>query len=99
MTLELDGKLTPHTVQVVDFDDIMDVLFTDDVESINEVVGYLMESGWTFGDTPYTLVASDAFFEFLYAWGPHIPALTTERIENLRGTIPAEVYINLEARR
>ena len=93
-------KLTPHTVQVVDIDSILDVLFKDDVESMNEVVEYLLSSGWTFGDTCYTLVNSDAFFEFLYDCRlAATPALTTEQIEHLRDMIPVEVYVNLEAQR
>jgi hypothetical protein len=88
-----------HTVQVVDLDQILDALFKDDVESMNEVVEYLMESGWTFGDTCYTLVNIDAFLEFLYDCVSHIPALTKEQIEHLRDMIPVEVYVNLEAQR
>jgi len=89
-----------HPVQVVDLDQILDALFfEDDVESMNEVVEYLMESGWTFGDTCYTLVNIDAFLEFLYDCVQYIPALTTEQIEHLRDMIPVEVYVNLEAQR
>jgi len=88
-----------HTVQVVEIDQILDALFKDDAESMNKVVEYLIESGWTFGDTCYTLVNSDAFLEFLYECVPYIPALTTEQIEHLRDMIPAEVYVNLEAQR
>jgi hypothetical protein len=87
-----------HTVQVVDLDQILDALFKDDEESMNEVVEYLEMSGWTFGDTCYTLVNIDAFLEFLYDCVQDIPALTTEQIEHLRDMIPCEVYVNLEAR-
>ena len=88
-----------HTVQVVDLDQILDALFKDDVASMNEVVEYLLSSGWTFGDACYTLVNIDAFLEFLYDCVQDIPALTTEQIEHLRDMIPVQVYVNLEAQR
>ena len=87
-----------YNLEVIDIDTILHELFGVDTDSIDQIIDELNISGWTYGDTPYTLVDIVAFLEFLqYCVDTTSPyALTQETVNYLRENIPVGVYINLE---
>ena len=99
--------MKPHTLQVIDIDDILDELFGDDVDSMNQLVDELAMASWSYGDTPYeiavassTLVDIDAFIEFLRDCVSNeiVGSLTNEQVNTIQALIPVDIYVNLEAR-
>ncbi len=87
-----------YNLEVIDIDTILHELFGVDPDSIDQIIDELNISGWTYGDTPYTLVDIDAFLEFLQACVDNeiCQTLTQETVNYLRENIPVSVYINLE---
>ena len=91
--------MKPYTLQVIDIDDILDELFGEDVDSMNQLVDELAMTNWTYGDTTYTLVDIYAFIEFLRDCVSNqiVATLTNEQVEALNAAIPVDIYVNLEA--
>lgn len=100
-----------YNLEVIDMDTILHELFGEDIDSIDQIIDELNISGWTYGDTPYTLVAIaafavtpytlvdiDAFLEFLQDCADNeiCQTLTQETVNYLRENIPVDVYVNLE---
>ena len=87
-----------YNLEVIDIDTILHELFGEDIDSIDQIIDELNISGWTYGDTPYTLVDIDAFLEFLQACADNeiCQTLTQETVNYLRENIPVDVYVNLE---
>jgi len=56
--------MNTHKVQVLEIDDVLDELFGDDKDSMDQLADEMALTGWTFGDTPYTLVTIQDF----HAW-------------------------------
>ena len=96
--------MNTHKVQVLEIDDILDELFGDDKDSIDKLTDEMTLTGWTFGDTPYTLVRIRDFHAWLkdvvdenlvhglYSWS---------QLDILAPFIGEEqdVYVNVEASR
>jgi hypothetical protein len=96
--------MNTHKVQVLEIDDVLDELFGDDKDSMDQLADEMTLTGWTFGDTPYTLVRVWDFYVWLkevvdenlvaglYAQN-QLDILAPYRAEVL------DVYVNLEAKR
>jgi len=96
--------MNTHKVQVLEIDDILDELFGDDKDSMDQLADEMTLTGWTFGDTPYTLVTIQDF----HAW---IQDVVDEKLvaglhsrSQLDILAPflgedQDVYVNLEALR
>jgi len=94
--------MNTHKVQVLENDDILDELFGDDTDSMDQLADEMALTGWTFGDTPYTLVTIQDF----HAWiqevvdeklvaGLH----SRSQLDILAPFLKQDVYVNLEALR
>jgi hypothetical protein len=96
--------MNTHKVQVLEIDDILDELFGDDTDSMDQLADEITLTGWTFGDTPYTLVRTRDF----HAWlkdvvdGNLVAGLYARSQLDILAPFLGEdqdVYVNLEALR
>lgn len=94
--------MNTHKVQVLEIDDILDELLGDDKDSIEQLADELSLTGWTFGDTPYTLVTLHDF----HAWLQEVVAenlvhglYARSQLDGLAPFLTQDVYVNLEAMR
>jgi hypothetical protein len=96
--------MNTHKVQVLEIDDILDELFGDDKDSIDKLTDEMTLTGWTFGDTPYTLVRIRDF----HAWLKDVVdenlvhgLYSRSQLDILAPFIGEEqdVYVNVEASR
>ena len=94
--------MNTHKVQVLEIDDIFDELLGDDKDSIEQLAEALACTGWTFGDTPYTLVTLHDF----HAWLQEVVdeemvsgLYARSQLDVLAPFLKQDIYVNLEAMR
>ena len=94
--------MKPHTVQVIDIDDILDELFGEDVDSMEQITEELSMGDWTYGSNAASLVEMGDFISFLADCVDNkiCQTLTSyEQIDNVLGQYDKETmyYVDLEA--
>jgi hypothetical protein len=95
--------MNTYKVQVLEIDDILDELFGDDKDSMDQLADEMTLTGWTYGDTPYTLVRIRDF----HAWLQDVVdenlvagLYARSQLDILAPFLSNEdVYVNLEALR
>jgi hypothetical protein len=94
--------MNTHKVQVLEIDDILDELLGDDMDSMEQLSDEMTLTGWTFGDTPYTLVTLKDF----HAWLQEVVdenlvdgLYARSQLDGLAPFLTQDVYVNLEAMR
>ena len=101
--------MNTHKVQVLEIDDILDELLGDDKDSNEQLADELSLTGWTFGDTPYTLVKLLDFHAWLQeVVDENLVAGLYSRsqldilapfLNPIHELMKQDVYVNLEAMR
>ena len=95
--------MNTHKVQVIDIDDILDALFfADDIGSREQLLDELSLTGWTFGDTPYTLVTLHGLHDWLQDVVDEqlVGGLyARSQLDVLAPFLKQDIYVNLEAHR
>ena len=94
--------MNTHKVQVLEIDDIFDELLGDDKDSIDQLADELSLTGWTFGDTAYTLVP----LRSIHAWLQEVVderlvggLYSRSQLDVLAPFLKQDIYVNLEAMR
>ena len=94
--------MNTHKVQVLDIADIFDELLGDDKDSIEQILDELSLTGWTFGDTPYTLVTLHGLHDWLQDVVDEqlVDGLyARSQLDVLAPFLKQDIYVNLEAYR
>ena len=94
--------MNTHKVQVLDIGDIFDELLGDDKDSIEQLLDELSLTGWTFGDTPYTLVTLHGLHDWLQDVVDEqlVGGLyARSQLDVLAPFLKQDIYVNLEAHR
>ena len=92
--------MNTHKVQVLEIDDIFDELLGDDKDSIEQLADELSMTGWTFGDTPYTLVTLHGLHDWLQDVVDEqlVGGLySRSQLDVLAPFLKQDIYVNLEA--
>ena len=92
--------MNTHKVQVLDIADIFDELLGDDKDSIEQLLDELSMTGWTFGDTPYTLVTLHGLHDWLQDVVDEqlVGGLySRSQLDVLAPFLKQDIYVNLEA--
>lgn len=93
--------MKPHTLQVIDIDDILDAVFREDIVSMNQLLCELSMTDWTYGSNAASLVIMGDFISFLADCVDNkiCQTLTSyEQIDKVLGQYDKEtLYVNLEA--